>query len=115
MARASKWDQTDRSRLLEMIRQGISEQQIREGFGGMTSPQFSQQLKMAMVEAGEISQANIRGAAKSAPTTYQVSNKGRLTITDFSSKTGADPGAKFTIEKPRGKSTAWRLAPVTED
>lgn len=78
----------------------------------MTSVEFAQQLKMAMVESGKIKQAATGGKAKAKPTTYSVTAKGRLTVGDFGEKSGAKPGAKFTLEKPRGKSKAWRLVPV---
>jgi len=50
--------------------------------------------------------------AEDKPITYEVTETGRLTVTDMAEKTGFEPGAKFTLEKPRGKSNAWRLVPV---
>ena len=116
MARKSKWDAADRKKLIKMVKGGVPEQEIREKLAyknkAMTSVEFAQQLKMAMVESGAIKQAapNVKGKAK--PQTYTVTNKGRLTISDFSEKAGYATGAKFTLEKPRGKSKAWRLVPV---
>ena len=78
----------------------------------MSSPVFAQQLKMAMVESGQIKQASRSRKAEIKPTTYEVTKTGRLTITDLTEKTGLEKGAKFTLEKPRGKSVAWRLVPV---
>ena len=116
MARKSKWSQDDRKKLLKMVSDGVSEQEIREKLSyknkAMTSVEFAQQLKMAMVEAGKIKQEApaVKQAAK--PEVYKVTSTGRLTVTDFSEKTGAQAGGKFTLEKPRGKSNAWRLVPV---
>lgn len=114
MARASKWNANERKKLLKMVTDGVSEQEIREklGQGGvaMSAVEFAQQLKMAMVEAGQIKQASRKKAAPKAKA-YEVTSKGRLTITDFTEATGHKPGAKFTLENPRGKSSAWRLVP----
>lgn len=67
---------------------------------------------MAMVEAGQIKQATKGKGTAAKPTTYAVTGKGRLTVTDFGDATGFETGAKFTLEKPRGRSKAWRLVPV---
>jgi len=115
MARKSKWSKEDRKKLLKMVKAGVPEQDIREklGVGGkpMSAVEFAQQLKMAMVDAGQIKQAK-RPKASSAPKLYKVTSKGRLTITDFSEVTGYNPGSQFTLEKPRGRSKAWRIVPV---
>ena len=74
--------------------------------------EFAQQLKMAMVEAGQIKQASRKKAVVKTKA-YEVTAKGRLTITDFSEATGYKAGAKFALENPRGKSTAWRLVPIS--
>lgn len=115
MARKSKWSKEDRKKLLKMVKAGVPEQDIREklGVGGkpMSAGEFSQQLKMAMVDAGMIKQAK-RPKASSAPKLYKVTSKGRLTITDFSQITGYSPGSQFTLEKPRGRSKAWRIVPA---
>lgn len=42
MARKSKWNDTDRSKLLKMVTKGVTEQEIREELGGMTSVEFAQ-------------------------------------------------------------------------
>lgn len=97
-----------------MVNDDIAEQEIREklavGDKPMTAVEFAQQLKMAMVEGGQIKQAK-RTKAATAPKVYEVTNKGRLTISDFSALTGYKTGDKFSLEKPRGKSNAWRLVP----
>ncbi len=115
MARKSKWDAGDRKKLLKMIKDGVAEQEIRAklAVGGkdMTSVEFAQQLKMAMVENGTIKQA-AAGKKKAKPQVYKVTAKGRLTVSDFAEKAGIGAGAEFTLEKPRGKSKAWRLVPV---
>ena len=117
MARKSKWNKVDRKKLLKMVSDGVSEQEIRENLAykkkAMTSVEFAQQLKMAMVESGKIKQKGPGGKQKAKPTTYAVTSKGRLTVSDFAEKSGAKPSAKYTLEKPRGKSNAWRLVPVT--
>lgn len=116
MARTSKWNEEDRKKLLKMVNDGVSEQEIREKLAykkkAMTSVEFAQQLKMAMVESGKIKQEATTGKAKAKPITYAVTAKGRLTVSDFAEKSGAKSGAAFTLEKPRGKSKAWRLVPV---
>ena len=116
MARKSKWNEGDRKKLLKMVNDGVSEQNIREKLAyknkAMTSVEFAQQLKMAMVESGKIKQEAPAGKQKAKPATYTVTAKGRLTLNDFAEKAGVEPGAKFTMEKPRGKSNAWRLVPV---
>lgn len=115
MARKSKWDAADRKKFLKMLKGGVSEQEIREKLAykgkSMTSVEFAQQLKMAMVEDGTIKQAATT-KQKAKPQVYVVTAKGRLTFSDFSEKSGYSAGAKFTLEKPRGKSKAWRLVPV---
>ena len=115
MARQSKWQENDRAKLLKMVQDGVSEQEIREdmsvGGKSMTAVEFAQQLKMAMVEAGQIKQKT-RMKVKEAPKTFEVTAKGRLTITNFTEITGYESGALFTLEKPRGRSNAWRLVPV---
>ena len=116
MARKSKWNAEDRKKLLKMVGEGVSEQEIREKLAyknkAMTSVEFAQQLKMAMVEAGKIKQQATAAKKTAKPEVYKVTSTGRLTVTDFADKTGYKAGAKFTLEKPRGKSTAWRLVPV---
>lgn len=116
MARKTKWNAADRKNLLKMINGGVSEQEIREKLAvnkkPMTSVEFGQQLKIAMVEDGTIKQAAPSKKKKDAPETFAVTSKGRLTITGFGEKTGVKAGAKFSLEKPRGKSKAWRLVPV---
>ncbi len=120
MARSSRWSKEQRATLLQMVRDGVSEQDIRQRFavgtnkGGnhpMTAAEFAQQLKQAMVEAGEIKQGGARKKAE-RPSVYVVTNTGRLTITDFVEVTGAQAGSKFVLESPRGRSQAWRLLPV---
>jgi hypothetical protein len=115
MARQSKWDEKERKKLLKMVNDGIPEQEIREKMSKngkpMTAVEFSQQLKMAMVESGKIKQAP-RSKAAEKPAAFEVTPKGRLTISNFADETGYQPGAKFTLEKPRGKSDAWRLVPI---
>jgi hypothetical protein len=115
MARKSRWSKSDRKKLWKMVNDGIAEQDIRDklavGDKPMTAVEFAQQLKMAMVEAGQIKQAK-RAKASTAPKVYEVTNKGRLTISDFSDLTGYKTGDKFSLEKPRGKSNAWRLVPA---
>ena len=103
-------------KLLKMVNDGVSEQEIRETLAykkkPMTSAAFAGQLKMAMVESGKLKQAAPAGKQKAKPIIYTVTAQGRLTVSDFAEKSGAKPGAKYTLEKPRGKSTAWRLVPV---
>lgn len=114
MARTSKWNAEDRKKLVKMVNDGVPEQDIRESMpiGGkdMTSVEFAQQFKMAMVEAGHIKQRG-KGQASVVQKLYAVSNKGRLNLTDFTEITGFQGGAKFALEKPRGKSQSWRLTP----
>lgn len=112
MAKISQHSPADRKKMLEMVNDGVPEQIIRRKFGGMTSPVFALQLKKAMVEAGYIKQANRGKKHKKGPTTYTITEKGRLTINDLYEKTGLGPGTKFTLKKPWGKSNAWRLVPV---
>lgn len=115
MARKSKWSADDRKKLWKSVNDGVAEQDIREKLGidgkAMTAVEFAQQLKMAMVEAGKIKQASRAKTVKKA-NTYEVTNTGRLTISDFSQATGYNAGDKFTVEKPRGKSKAWRIVPA---
>ena len=115
MARLSKWNEKDRKKLLKMLEEGEPEQEIRDQLSKdgkpMTSPQFAQQLRQAMVEAGQIKQAATRKAV-SEPKAYEVTAKGRLTVPDFQEITGYAPGTTFTLEKPRGRSNAWRLVPT---
>jgi len=114
MAKKPKWEPADRKKLLKMIKDGMTEQVIRDQLAGkgqtMTSSEFAQQLKIAMVESGAIKQAS-KTATKPKPTTYGVTKTGRLTISDFGEKTGLRAGSKFTLEKPRGRSKSWRLDP----
>jgi len=120
VARTSRWNETDRAKLLKMVKGGVSEQEIRSNFKtkgpkgsarDMTAVEFAQQLKQAMVEAGDIKQET-RKKEKVQAMVYKVTNTGRLTITDFGDLTGAKEGASFTLEKPRGRSKAWRLVPA---
>lgn len=53
-----------------------------------------------------------RSKAAEKPAAFEVTPKVRLTISNFADETGYQPGAKFTLEKPRGKSDAWRLVPI---
>jgi hypothetical protein len=115
MARKSRWSKADRKKLLKMVDDGVPEQDIRQALSvsgrAMSAGEFAQQLKMAMVEAGRIKQAK-RPRKSSGPKFYQVTAKGRLTLSDFAEISGFKPGDKFTLEKPRGRSKAWRLVPV---
>ena len=115
MARKSKWSAADRKNLIKMVKNGVPEQEIREQLAvkgkAMSAVEFAQQLKTAMVEDGQIKQVSTKKAV-SGPKLYEVTSKGRLTITDFASMTGVQTGAKFSLEKPRGKSKAWRLVPA---
>ncbi|MCA1905000.1 MAG: hypothetical protein LDL11_00205 [Desulfarculus sp.] len=120
MARTSRWTKEDRARLLKQVKEGVPEQDIREGFStsnakgdirAMTAVEFAQQLKQAMVEAGEIKQSS-RPSKVEKKSVYQVTTTGRLTISDFSELTGAKEGDSYYLEKPRGRSKAWRLLPV---
>lgn len=122
MARASRWSKEQRAKLWAMVRDGIAEQEIRDQFptndgkGGqraMTAVEFAQQLKQAMVEAGAIKQvAQQKKADKEMA--YEVTRTGRLTINDFAQVTGYKPGEIFALEKPRGRSNAWRVVPVAK-
>jgi hypothetical protein len=115
MAKRSKWTKDDRKKLLKFVQDGMAEQEIREKLGGaekpMTSAEFAQQLKMAMVESGQLKQASRKKVA-AKPKGYEVTSTGRLTITDFAELTGAKTDATFALERPRGKSNAWRLVPL---
>lgn len=122
MARTSRWSKEDRARLLKQVKDGVPEQEIREGFStngpkgdprAMTAVEFAQQLKQAMVEAGEIKQSS-RQSPVEKKTIYQVTTTGRLTISDFSELTGAKESESFYLEKPRGRSKAWRLLPLND-
>ncbi len=122
MARASRWSKEQRAKLWAMVRKGVAEQEIRglyptsDGKGGqrpMTAVEFAQQLKQAMVEAGEIKQAGPKKKADKK-SEYEVTRTGRLTINDFTEKTGFKPGETFAVEKPRGRSKAWRVVPVSQ-
>jgi len=122
MARASRWSKEQRANLLAMVRNGIPEQSIREEFvttdgkrgkRAMTAVEFAQQLKQAMVEAGEIKQATPQKKAEKK-SEYEVTPTGRLTINDFAEITGFKPGQFFVLEKPRGRSNAWRVVPADQ-
>jgi hypothetical protein len=114
MARASKWSEEARKKLLKMVTSGVPEQEIREKLSlqgkPMSAVEFAQQLKMAMVEAGQIKQIR-KKRVQDKPRAFEVTSKGRLTITNFTEVTGYKSGAKFRLEKPRGRSKAWRLVP----
>jgi hypothetical protein len=43
---------------------------------------------------------------------YAVTNTGRLTISDFSSLTGAQSGDKFILLGPKGRTKTWRIIKV---
>lgn len=120
MARASRWTEEERAKLWTLVKKGIPEQEIRQqlsttGTGGearaMNAVEFAQQLKQAMVEAGEIKQAP-KAQAAPAKSQYVVTKTGRLTVSDFSELTGAKAGDKFILESPRGRSKSWRLTKV---
>jgi predicted transcriptional regulator len=122
MARASRWSKEQRAKLWKMVRSGIAEQEIRDQFTtdngnggkrGMTAVEFAQQLKQAMVEAGDIKQVTLQKKADEK-SEYEVTRTGRLTINDFAQITGAAPGEIFVLEKPRGRSKAWRVVPVAK-
>lgn len=117
MARKSKWDKAERKKLWKLVKKGVTETDIRQELGikgkPMSSAEFAQQLKMAMVEAGQIKQANTQAQKTETAKRYEITSKGRLTVSDFAKCTGSKAGAKFTLEKPRGKSSAWRLVPVS--
>ena len=120
MARNSRWTKEERAKLLKMVKDGVAEQEIRASFstkdkkGGkrdMTAVEFAQQLKQAMVESGDIKQA-VKKSAAAPKAQYVVTSTGRLTVTDFGELTGSKAGDAFVLEKPRGRSKAWRLVPV---
>ena len=120
MPRSSRWTADERKRLLKLVRDGISEQKIRDMFStkdgngnsrNMTATEFAQQLKQAMVEVGELKQSS-RQTKEKTPSVYQVTNTGRLTIPDFQQITGAAANSSFVLEHPRGRSNAWRIVPV---
>ena len=122
MARASRWSKEQRAKLWSMVRNGVAEQEIRnqfptnDGKGGeraMTAVEFAQQLKQAMVEAGEIKQI-VQPKKADKKSEYEVTRTGRLTINDFAELTGFKPGQVFVLEKPRGRSNAWRIVPVAK-
>jgi hydrogenase maturation factor len=46
---------------------------------------------------------------------YEVTPTGRLTITDFAERVGARPGDRFVLQKPRGSSPAWLVAPHRDE
>ncbi|MCF8044105.1 MAG: hypothetical protein K9L19_18350 [Desulfarculaceae bacterium] len=116
MARKSKWNEEDRKKLIKMVNDGVSEQEIRGTLAhkneAMSSVEFAQQLKMSMVESGIIKQEAPANKKKVKSVVYEVTPKGRLSLNDFTDKTGFQAGANFTLEKPRGRSNAWRLVPV---
>ena len=99
-----------------MIKNDRSEREIREALTtkdkGMTSVEFAHQLKVALVEDGTIKQNTPASKLKATPVNYAVTPKGRLVVGDFAEKVGAKPGATSTLEKPRGRSKAWRLVPA---
>lgn len=122
MARSSRWNKELRSKLLKLVNRGVSEQDIRQQFTttdpkgntrDMNAVEFAQQLKKSMVEAGVIKQAPGQRKAPQA-VSYTVTSTGRLTVSDFSKITGADAGDTFVLERPRGRSQAWRLVPFKE-
>lgn len=119
MARKSKWSADDRKKLLKMVDRGVPEQDIREQYVSknkagkgvaMTAVEFAQQLKTAMVEAGRIKQTKRKKTKRTR--VYLVTEKGRLTVADFSAKAGVKPGDRFVLRPPRGKSKTWRLEPA---
>ncbi len=121
MARTSRWTKEERAKILKMVRDGVSEQEIRDQYSttdgkgksrAMSAVEFAQQFKQAMVEAGEIKQQSSRPKAVEKKTVYQVTATGRLTVSDFSALTSAKEGESFVLESPRGRSKAWRLVPV---
>ncbi len=111
MAKKLKWGVGDRKELIAQMKKGVPEQEIRSSMGNMTSVQFAAQLKKAMVEGGQLKQAKGKQAKEKA-NTYEVTKKGRLTLSDFGSVSGFQAGAKFTLKKPHGKSKAWRVLPA---
>ena len=121
MPRMSRWSAEDRALLLKMVRDGEAEQYIRDCFSyydkygvqhSMSAMSFAQQLKQAMVEAGEIKQKNIK--KENMPSVYRVTSTGRLTLHDFQHKTGAKTGQEFILLPPKGRSKAWRVLLKTE-
>lgn len=114
--RTSKWNDEDRRKLLALLDKGVPEQEIREALGRdgkpMTSNEFASQLKRAMVETGRIKQSSKGRKKEGKKRVYEVTKKGRLTIVDFEDLTGHGPGEKFVLEKPRGRSKAWKLVPA---
>lgn len=116
MSRVPKWNSLNRKMLLKMIKEGKTEREIRKVMAGrdkrMTSVEFAHQLKMALVEDGTIKKRTPKIQGETAPDSYKITPKGRLVITDFSEKVGAEQGASFILEKPRGRSKAWRLVPA---
>ncbi len=119
MPRVSRWSAEDRAILLKMVREGEPEQYIRDHFlyydkygvqHSMSAMSFAQQLKQAMVEAGEIKQKNLK-TKESLQSVYTVTSTGRLTIYDFQHRTGANPHQEFIMLPPKGRSKAWRIVP----
>ena len=122
MARTARWTKEQRSKLLQLVNSGVPEQEIRQQLAtkdvkgksrDMNSVEFANQLKQAMVEAGVIKQASTK-TKDAKEVLYAVTNTGRLTISDFAEATGAAAGELFTLERPRGRSQAWRLVPFKE-
>lgn len=123
MPRVSRWSPEDRELLLKMVREGHPEQIIRDNFlyydkygvqHSMSSVSFAQQLKQAMVEAGEIKQTGARNK-ENMQSIYKVTNTGRLTLFDFKTKTGASTNDEFILKPPRGRSRSWRIVPYISD
>lgn len=122
MSRTSRWSPEDRALLLKMVREGSPEQAIRDNFSyydkygvwhSMSSASFAQQLKQAMVEAGEIKQAAT--SKENMHSVYKITNTGRLTIFDFQAKTGAAVDAEFILKPPRGRSRCWCIVPYVNE
>lgn len=120
MARSSRWNKDDRAKIWKLVRDGVAEQELRDMFATndgkgnsrpMSAVEFAQQLKQAMVEAGDIKQSS-RQKPTEKKTVYQVTATGRLTVSDFSDLTGAKEGDNYVLEKPRGRSKSWRLVAV---
>jgi hypothetical protein len=120
MARSSRWSKEQRAKLFKMVNSGVAEQEIRQNLSTsdkkgtkrpMSAVEFAQQLKQAMVEAGKIKQISRKKQGKKQAV-YAVTATGRLTVSDFKQLTGAKAGEEFVLEKPRGRSNAWRLVPV---
>ena len=119
MPRMSRWSAEDRAVLLKMVREGHAEQHIRDCFSyydkfgihnTMSAMSFAQQLKQAMVEAGEIKQKTGKNK-ENCESIYKVTSTGRLTVHDFQSRTGAQANQEFSMLPPRGRSKAWRIVP----